>query len=97
MFEKNGIAPTIVMSATDADVIKEYVRAGLGISVLRSLAFRQGEDRGLVGIPVDHIFPPSMTHILLRREKYLRPYMYKFIEMICPRWNAARIKQQLSR
>ena len=38
-FEERGLAPRIVLEATDSDVIKTYVRLGLGVGIVSELAF----------------------------------------------------------
>jgi LysR family transcriptional regulator, cys regulon transcriptional activator len=96
-FERAGIEPDIVLSATDADVIKAYVASGLGIAVLQSMAFDPDRDIGLEARPVDHIFPASITYILLRRGKYLRRYQYDFIAMLADGWTAERVRAEVNR
>lgn len=94
-FERAGITPDIVLSATDADVIKAYVASGLGIAILQTMAFEEEKDRGLRALPVDYLFPSSTTYILLRRGKYLRQYMLEFIRMVSPNWTPERIRAEL--
>lgn len=95
-FEKNGLTPNVVMSATNTDVVKTYVESGLGIAFLRRMPFQPKEVASIRVIPVDHIFPPSRTYILIRREKYLRSYMYDFIEMISPDWTPKKVKAEFA-
>jgi len=96
-FEKQELIPNIVMSATNSDVVKAYVGSGLGVAFLRRMPFQPKEDSVIRVVPVDHIFAPSMTYILIRREKYLRHYMYDFIEMISPDWTARKVKAEFAR
>lgn len=97
LFEKHEITPNIVMTATNTDVIKTYVASGLGVAFLRRLPLQPPEDRAIKAVPVDHLFAPSTTYILLRRDKYLRAYMYDLIEMVCPQWTARLVKRELAR
>jgi DNA-binding transcriptional LysR family regulator len=95
-FERQGITPNIVLSAMDADVIKAYVAAGLGVAVIQTLAYDRRVDKDLRAMPVGHIFPDGKAVIVLRRRRHLRKYMYTFIEMISPQWTARRVKREVT-
>lgn len=94
-FEKQQITPNIVLSATDADVIKAYVAAGLGVAILQSMAFDPKKDTDIRATSVDHLIPPSMTHIVLRKGKFLTHYMFDFIEMFSKNWTPAQVRNVL--
>lgn len=83
-FAAAGLEPDIVMSALDADVIKTYVELGLGIGIIASGAFDATRDRGLRLLKSDHLFPPNVTRIAVRRGHYLRGFAYKFIALCSP-------------
>ncbi|WEN13541.1 LysR substrate-binding domain-containing protein [Rhodanobacter sp. AS-Z3] len=82
-FEARNLKPQIAMTAGDADLIKTYVRAGLGIGVLAEMAILPG-DTDLATLPADHLFPQCTTWIVLRRESVLREYMLEFITQFAP-------------
>jgi LysR family cys regulon transcriptional activator len=90
-FEAAKIKPNIVLSAIDADVIKTYVELGLGIAILPSIAYEQRRDRNLRAIDASALFEPTITRIELRRESYLRGYMYDFIQLLAPQWDREAI------
>jgi LysR family cys regulon transcriptional activator len=90
-FGNAGIEPNIVLSAIDADVIKTYVELGLGVAILPSIAHEPARDRRLKAIDASHLFAPTITHIAIRRDSYLRGYMYDFILMIAPNWGREAI------
>jgi LysR family cys regulon transcriptional activator len=94
---QRGITPKIVLSAMDADVVKAYVAAGVGVAIIQTMAYERKTDRALRAVALDHLFPPSKAHIVLRRGKHLRSYMHAFIEMIWPEWTAARVLRELGR
>lgn len=79
-FNQAKLSPQIILTATDADVIKTYVRLGLGIGVIAHMAYDLQQDTDLVCIEAQHIFKPSTTSIGFRRSSFLRGYMYDFIE-----------------
>jgi len=79
-FAAAGLAPDVVMSALDADVIKTYVQIGLGVGVVAAMAFEPGRDSGLQLIDASHLFPPNTTRIALKRGHYLRGFAYRFLQ-----------------
>jgi LysR family cys regulon transcriptional activator len=80
-FSEVGLAPDIVMSALDADVIKAYVGLGLGIGIVASIAFDAARDTNLRLLDTAHLFEENTTRIALHRGHYLRGYAYRFIEL----------------
>lgn len=83
-FTAAGLEPKVVFTAVDADVIKTYVRLGLGVGIIASMALEAGRDDDLVAIDASHLFEESTTNIAFRQESFLRGYMYDFIEMFAP-------------
>jgi LysR family cys regulon transcriptional activator len=83
-FESAGATPKIAFTATDADVIKTYVRLGVGVGVIASMAIDPKIDSDLVAIDASHLFKASTTKIGFRRGSFLRGYMYDFIERFAP-------------
>ncbi|MEW6166782.1 MAG: HTH-type transcriptional regulator CysB [Pseudomonadota bacterium] len=83
-FAAHGLKPDVVLTAVDADVIKTYVRLGLGIGIVANMAYDALADRDLVRLPADHLFEPSVTHIGFRRGLFLRGYMYDFLHQFAP-------------
>jgi len=79
-FAAAGLAPDLVMSALDADVIKTYVQIGLGVGVIAAMAFEPGRDSGLQLIDASHLFPANTTRIALKRGHYLRGFAYRFLQ-----------------
>ena len=79
-FAAAGLAPDLVMSALDADVIKTYVQIGLGVGVIAAMAFEPARDAGLQLIDAAHLFPPNTTRIALKRGHYLRGFAYRFLQ-----------------
>lgn len=83
-FMARGLVPRVVFTATDADVIKTYVRLGLGIGIIAAMAHDQAIDNDLVALDASHLFASSVTQIGCRRDTFLRGYMYQFIENFAP-------------
>jgi LysR family cys regulon transcriptional activator len=92
-FEREGLSPTLFVSAIDADVIKTCVEQGLGIAVLSEVTFDPVKDAALRAIPAAHLFEASTTSLLLQRKRYLQQYAYDFIETCAPAWAKARVQR----
>lgn len=83
-FEAAGIRPQVALTAVDADVIKTYVRLGLGVGIVAHMAHDPQADGDLVPLEAAHLFASSTTKIVIRRETYLRTFLYDFIEIVAP-------------
>lgn len=83
-FERRGLAPDIVLTALDSDVIKSYVALGLGVGLISSVAFDRTKDRGLALLAADHLFPVQTTRIAFRKGAWLRGYAAEFIRLFVP-------------
>lgn len=95
-FAKNDLHPQVVLTAVDADVIKTYVRLGLGIGIVAKMAYDPQADEDLVALDASHLFGSSVTKIGLRRDMFLRSYMYDFIELFAPHLNREIIDKAMS-
>ena len=85
-FATRNLKPNIVLEAIDADVIKTYVRLGLGVGIVAEIAVRDDPPGGdLVSRPVGHLFGNNVTRIAFKRGAYLREFVYAFAEMLSDR------------
>jgi LysR family transcriptional regulator, cys regulon transcriptional activator len=94
-FAGAGLAPDIVLSAMDADVIKTYVELGMGVGIVASLAVDAERDRHLRLIDARHLFKVNLTRLGLRRGAWLRGYAYSFIEAFVPTLTRATVEQAM--
>lgn len=94
-FNQVGLTPKVVFTATDADVIKTYVKMGMGVGVIASMAVDKNSDQDLVAIDASHIFGPSTTCIGFRRGTFLRSYMYDFMERFAPHLTKPVVEQAI--
>ncbi len=90
-FAAMHVTPRIAFTATDADVIKTYVRLGLGVGIIASMAFDMRTDTELVALPADHLFAASTTVLGLRKGTFLRAYLYHFIATFAPHLSRERV------
>ena len=95
VFSDAGLSPNVVLTAIDADVIKTYVTLGLGVGLLANMAYDPERDANLVRVDVSHLFPDSTTYLGVRKDAFLRSYMYGFIELIAPHFNRAAVNAAL--
>jgi LysR family cys regulon transcriptional activator len=96
-FLEHGLAPKVVFTAADADVIKTYVRLGLGIGIVAKMAYDPEEDSDLVALDASHLFKPSITKIGFRRGTFLRGFMYEFVEEFAPHLTKEIINEAFNR
>lgn len=95
-FERARLVPEIVISANDAEVIKAYVRIGLGVAVVPTVSFDAEIDTPLVAVDATDIFGILQAQIILHPEAFLREYMYEFIHMVAPLWPRAAVVKKMS-
>lgn len=90
-FAEQGLEANVVFTARDADVIKTYVRMGLGIGVVAGMAYEPDDHKHLTAIKVNGLFPRSTTWIGFRKNTVLRCYMADFIRLFAPHVSAEQI------
>jgi DNA-binding transcriptional LysR family regulator len=95
-FHAANLEPQIAMTASDADLIKTYVREGLGIGLLAEMAFQPEYDTDLRELSADHLFAPCTTWIVLRRESVLREYTLDFISVFAPHLERRAVSRALA-
>ncbi|MFS1525587.1 HTH-type transcriptional regulator CysB [Microbulbifer sp. 2304DJ12-6] len=91
-FMEKGLSPKVVFTAADADVIKTYVRLGLGIGIVADMAV-DGEDEDLVALDASRLFEPSVTKIGFRKGIFLRGFMFDFIQQFAPHLTRELVEQ----
>ncbi len=92
-FKSRNLTPRVVFTAADADVIKTYVRLGVGIGIVATMAIDENLDDDLVAIDASHLFDSSITQIGFRKGTFLRGYMYDFIERFAPHLTADMVNK----
>ncbi len=83
-FAEADLSPNIVFTASDADVIKTYVKLGLGIGIVASMAYDHDKDGELVALNAEKLFAPSITNIGFRKGTFMRGFMYDFLQQFAP-------------
>lgn len=92
-FRAAHLNPVVALTATDADVIKTYVRLGLGVGVMAWMAYDLQYDQDLVRLDASHLFGLSVTKIGFRRGMLLRSYVYSFMELFAGHLTRERVRR----
>lgn len=96
-FAQRHLTPNIVLEAIDSDVIKTYVRLGLGIGIVAEMAVREDPPGGeLVSRPLGHLLGQNVARIAFKRGAYLRNYVYSFAELLSDRLNRTLLQRAMS-
>jgi LysR family cys regulon transcriptional activator len=95
-FMGQGLTPNVVFTATDTDVIKTYVRLGLGVGIIATMAIDPVQDKDLVALPAEHLFTHSVTHIGFRKGTFLRRFMYDFIQRFAPHLTKQKVDEAVA-
>lgn len=95
-FKAQGLTPNVVLTAADADVIKTYVRLGMGVGIVAHMAVDDTLDEDLVALDASHLFASSTTKIGIRRGTFMRGYMYDFLARFAPHLTRDRVDEALT-
>ena len=87
-FAAKRLHPRIALEAIDSDVIKTYVRLGLGVGIVAEMALRDdGTNTDLVTLPAGQLFGMNVARVAFKRSAYLRNFVYKFAELVSDKLN----------
>ncbi len=95
-FAAAGIEPSIVLEAIDADVIKTYVAIGMGVGIVAGVA-TDPRTEPLIVLPCGHLFGTNTTRLAVKKDAYLRGFVYAFVELLAPGWDKRRLEEAFSR
>lgn len=95
-FDRARLKPTMAMEAIDADVIKTYVRLGMGVGLVAEMAVRDlGADGALVSRPAGHLFGTNTSRVAFKRGAYLRHFVYAFASLLSERLSRPLLERAL--
>ena len=95
-FATRRLQPRIALEAIDSDVIKTYVRLGLGLGIVAEMAMKDDPLGDLVVRPVGHLFGQSVARVAFKRGAYLRNFVYKFAELLSDRLSRDLVARAMS-
>ncbi len=92
-FREQGLEPRVVFTARDADIIKTYVRMGMGVGVIASMAFECQDREDLVALDARTLFPQVTTWLGFPRDMVLRGFMVDFVHLFAPHYAPRLIRE----
>ncbi len=96
-FAARRLQPRIALEAIDSDVIKTYVRLGLGVGIVAEMALKEdGTNSDLVAVPAGHLFGINVARVAFKRSAYLRNFVYKFAELLSDKLDRTLITKAMS-
>jgi LysR family transcriptional regulator, cys regulon transcriptional activator len=95
-FAAKKLSPRIALEAIDSDVIKTYVRTGLGLGIVAEMAAKDDPQTDLVIKPAGHLFGKNIARIAFKRSAYLRNFVYTFAELLSDRLTRKLIDRAMS-
>jgi LysR family cys regulon transcriptional activator len=95
-FSLRGLKPNVVLEAIDSDVIKTYVKLGMGVGIVAEMAM-QGDNQtpDLVARPAGQLFGHNLARVAFKRGTYLRNFVLRFAELLSERLTRASIQQAM--
>lgn len=94
-FASEGVEPQVAMTARDANLIKTYVRAGLGAGLLAEMAIGVREDEDLRLLPAPEALPECITWAVIPRGRVLREYALALLHALAPQIDRRDLRRVL--
>ena len=91
-FQAANLEPKVAFTATDSDVIKTYVRLGLGAGIIAEMACNM-DDPDLSYIDASHLFPDSQIKVGFRHSRHISAFQFEFLHMLAPYLDIDTIKE----
>ncbi len=95
-FADAGLSPQIAMTARDADLIKTYVRAGLGVGLLAEMAVNAIDDADLKTLTAPAVIPTCVTWAVLPRGGVLRDYAVALLHALAPQIDRVELRRVMA-
>lgn len=95
-FAAAGATPQFAFTSRDADLLKTYVRAGLGVGIFAEMALLAEDQRDLFVLDAGHLFVPCTTWLVLRRDRVPRSYALTLVELVAPQLDLRDVNRALA-
>jgi LysR family cys regulon transcriptional activator len=96
-FARARLKPVVALEAIDSDVIKTYVKLGMGVGIVAEGAMQDdGANGDLVARPLGHLFGSNVTRVAFKRGAYLRHFVYAFAEQLSDRLSTTLIQRAMA-
>jgi LysR family cys regulon transcriptional activator len=94
-FAKHHLVPNIALEAIDSDVIKTYVRIGMGVGIVAEMAIQPQFDKDLVIKPAWDLFGQNLARVAFRRGSLVRQFVLDFAQLLSPELTNSTILKAL--
>jgi LysR family cys regulon transcriptional activator len=95
-FASQGLKPNIALEAIDSDVIKTYVKLGMGVGIVAQMAVEgDAQDPDLAVRPAGHLFGTNIARVAFKRGAYLREVVLRLAELLSERLNKDLIRKAM--
>ncbi|MFM8865566.1 MAG: CysB family HTH-type transcriptional regulator [Limnohabitans sp.] len=95
-FEAKKLHPRIALEAIDSDVIKTYVRLGLGVGIVAEMAVKDDPVQDLAVRPLGPLLGMNVARVAFKRGAYLRHFVYQFAELLSERLTTSLVAKAMS-
>jgi LysR family transcriptional regulator, cys regulon transcriptional activator len=96
-FAQRNLVPNVVLEAIDSDVIKTYVRLGMGVGIVAEMAVTgENQSNDLLTRPGAPLFGHNLTRVAFKRGAYLRQFVLRFAELLSDRLSRELILRAMS-
>ncbi len=93
VFREQGLEPDFVITATDSEILKSYVRMGMGVGLIARMAYSPDKDSDLKLINADHLFSPMRAKIVFHKNFFFRKYVTDFVSMLAPHMDEEMLRK----
>lgn len=95
-FQAAGLPLTIAITTPEADLIKTYARAGLGVGIVSEISLNPATDHDLRVLSLPSAISDCICWAVLPRDQLLRAYVLDLLCDIAPQLDRVDIKRALS-
>ncbi len=96
-FALRHLQPNIVLEAIDSDVIKTYVKLGMGVGIVAEMAMAgDNQTPDLVSRPAADLFGHNLARVAFKRGTYLRHFVLRFAELLSERLTRDQVMRAMS-
>eukprot|EP01041_Mallomonas_annulata_P019269 gene19269-38542_t len=96
-FALRHLQPNIVLEAIDSDVIKTYVKLGMGVGIVAEMAMAgDNQTPDLVSRPAADLFGHNLARVAFTRGTYLRHFVLRCAELLSERLTRDQVMRAMA-
>jgi LysR family cys regulon transcriptional activator len=93
IFAGSGLQANVALTAWDSEVIKTYVRLGMGVGIVSEVAVEPKTDQDLVYLDASALFPLTTTWVGFARGAVIRGFVYDFLSLLAPHLTTSLVER----